>query len=337
MVTDTKKSYTVSVVIPAYNSAKFIATAIESALNQSISSKEIIVIDDGSTDNTAKIVGSFGGAVKIISQKNMGVSAARNRGISESRSEFIAFLDSDDYFLFPDKLEVQIRIAQQKSCEIIMSGWMVVDENGNPIVERQPWNKVPVLDLFNWLRFQGVLPSAMLFKRSALCEVGGFNVEMSHAEDIDLILRMALEGFRTAWEKRISVAYRQHVGSLTRKLSEQSSSMDTLWSAFFDRDDLPFHIKKIANPIKFMSKIWIAFRAFEGGELQMMKEQLDSSKQFTNFTSDGLLWEWMHRFITFSIVETGKRLDVGELTETFEWKELETSILSKGALSGRSI
>ncbi len=88
----------ISVVIPAYNRANTISRAIKSVLEQTYMPFEIIIIDDGSNDSTAEVAGSFGNSVRVLKQLNSGVSVARNRGVSEARSEWVAFLDSDDYW-----------------------------------------------------------------------------------------------------------------------------------------------------------------------------------------------------------------------------------------------
>ena len=103
----------VSVIIPAYNAEKFIGEAIESVLNQTYKNIEIIVVDDGSKDNTYHIVKqNFGNQVKLIRKKNGGVSSARNMGVKNAEGEFIAYLDADDYWL-PQKLEIQLRCFEK--------------------------------------------------------------------------------------------------------------------------------------------------------------------------------------------------------------------------------
>jgi len=106
-------SRSVSVIIPTYNRAHFLSEAIESVLAQDIYSDdiEIIVVDDGSTDNTQDVVASFGDKIKYIYQTNQGAGRARNRGIEESTAEWIAFLDSDDRWL-PDKLSLQFKVLE---------------------------------------------------------------------------------------------------------------------------------------------------------------------------------------------------------------------------------
>ena len=99
-------NFTISAVIPAYNNAGFVGRAIDSVLAQSRAADEIIVVDDGSTDNTADIVRSYGQQVRYIHQENAGASVARNTGIEAAKCEWIAFLDADDEWL-PEKLELQ--------------------------------------------------------------------------------------------------------------------------------------------------------------------------------------------------------------------------------------
>ncbi len=105
-------SITVSAVIPAYNAAKYVERAIESVLAQTRKADEIIVVDDGSTDNTADVVRQFGDKVKFIRQENAGASVARNTGIEAATSEWISFLDADDEWL-PEKLKLQTEHLQR--------------------------------------------------------------------------------------------------------------------------------------------------------------------------------------------------------------------------------
>jgi glycosyltransferase involved in cell wall biosynthesis len=104
---------TVSVVIPCYNAASFLREALESALAQTHPPDEVIVVDDGSTDNSADIAGAFGLPVRVIRQANQGESVARNRGIEEARSEWVAFLDADDVWR-PTKLERQLAASSSE-------------------------------------------------------------------------------------------------------------------------------------------------------------------------------------------------------------------------------
>src|SRR6185369_6686020 len=152
---------------------------------------EIIVVDDGSTDDTAAIVAAYNDRVRCLTQSHAGVSAARNRGIDAVRGEFVAFLDADDYFLLPTKLEEQVVCFDSRpELGIVHSGWRITDENGAVLADKTPWVYASQLDLKNWLLFPAALPSAMLFRRAALLDVGGFDAALRHLEDVDLALRL---------------------------------------------------------------------------------------------------------------------------------------------------
>src|SRR5262245_55236073 len=119
----------VSVIIPTYNSARFLPDAIGSVLAQTFCDFEVIVIDDGSTDDTETVVARYGAAVRCIHQPNSGVAVARNRGIEEARGRYVAFLDADDTW-FPHKLERQVSAldnhAQHRAC---YTAFTVVDSS----------------------------------------------------------------------------------------------------------------------------------------------------------------------------------------------------------------
>ena len=184
----------VSVIIPAYNGDRYIVQAVESALCQTFTDLEIIVVDDGSTDATHQILQPYFDRIRYVYQENRGVAAARNRGIQEAQGEFIAFLDQDDFFL-PDKLAAQIALfRQQPSLGIVNSGWRLVNQQGDAISEITPWLYFPKLDLETWIVQMPVLPSAMMFSRQWLELAGGFNSEFDSVDDSDLVLRLAVLG-----------------------------------------------------------------------------------------------------------------------------------------------
>ena len=108
----------VSVIIPTYNRGWVVKEAIDSVLDQDFSDYELIVVDDGSNDNTREILGAYGKAITVLQQSNRGVSAARNRGIAEAAGRLIAFLDSDDLWL-PRKLTTQVKFFEENADAVI--------------------------------------------------------------------------------------------------------------------------------------------------------------------------------------------------------------------------
>lgn len=130
-----KNEALVSIVMPAYNCEKYVAEAINSVLAQTYKSWELLVIDDGSKDNTLQIINEFGNKdIRIRplqNEKNMGVSATRNRGIELASGDWIAFLDSDDMWE-PTKLEKQLKVAEKKSAEFLFTRSLYINEDGEP-------------------------------------------------------------------------------------------------------------------------------------------------------------------------------------------------------------
>ena len=126
---------TVAVVIPVYNRAEGVRNAVDSVLAQTRAPQEVIVVDDGSTDDTFQVLSSYGQKIKALRQRNQGVSAARNRGVAAAQSEWIAFLDADDIW-HKDKLEKQIAfIRENPTVQIVQTDevWIRRGRRVNPM------------------------------------------------------------------------------------------------------------------------------------------------------------------------------------------------------------
>jgi len=181
----------VSVVIPSYNRARKLLRAISSVLYQTFTHSEVIVVDDGSDDGTAECLKPLMGHIKYIRHAdNMGVSASRNRGIKASRYPFIAFLDSDDYWL-PEKLSTQMGFFKQNPEAVACQTeeiWIRKGFRVNPGKRHlKPSGEIFVPSLTLCL----VSPSAVVLKRSLLDEVGLFDEDLPACEDYDLWLRIS--------------------------------------------------------------------------------------------------------------------------------------------------
>jgi glycosyltransferase involved in cell wall biosynthesis len=182
---------TVSVIIPTFNRAKKVTRAISSVLYQTFSDYEVIVVDDGSTDETPEALSRFGRRVNYLPHlTNRGVSAARNTGIRASRGPFIAFLDSDDYWL-PGKLAAQISFFGDHPRAFLCQTeeiWIRKGRRVNP----QKKHLKPAGDIFEpSLKRCLVSPSAVMLKRTLLEKVGLFDEALPACEDYDLWLRIA--------------------------------------------------------------------------------------------------------------------------------------------------
>lgn len=204
----------ISVVIPSYNHAHFLKTAIESALTQTYRDIEIIVVDDGSTDNTAYVVEEFLGKIHYIWQENQGLSAARNTAIRNSQGEYIAFLDADDLWM-PTFLEEQIaNIRRNSKVGLTYSWWSYVDKNGKILPERGNYNKRG--DLLMQLALMNYWPPvSVMVRKQCIIEAGCFDDKLTALEDWDLWLRIAANGWEIDYIPRVLVKYRRHDNNMT--------------------------------------------------------------------------------------------------------------------------
>ncbi|MGB5881995.1 MAG: glycosyltransferase, partial [Thermoanaerobaculia bacterium] len=180
---------TVSVVIPTYNRADLVLRSVRSVLAQTRPAEQIIVVDDGSTDDTGPLVRTQFGAVDYLAQENRGVSAARNRGIEVATGEWIALLDSDDEWL-PEKLERQMACLDQEPDYRICHTDEIWVRSGRRVNPRRKHAKQGGWIFKDCLPLCAISPSSVLIHRSVFDEVGLFDETLPACEDYDLWLRI---------------------------------------------------------------------------------------------------------------------------------------------------
>jgi len=183
----------VSIVIPCYNAQAYVGEAITSALEQTYPNKEVIVIDDGSTDGSLEVIRSFGDRIRWETGPNRGGCAARNRGIELARGELIQFLDADD-LLHPDKLEKQVPKSLREPNHIVFCDHFVQAMSAVPnrrlcSIEHQFLDPVILV-----LRHRTMATPAPLHRHAWLTEVGAFRVGLAASQEFDLHLRLAASG-----------------------------------------------------------------------------------------------------------------------------------------------
>lgn len=186
----------VSVIIPCYNGARFLPEAIESVLNQTHLQFEIILVDDGSVDNSIEVVSRYP-RIRCIIQTNQGVAAARNRGVRESQGSYLVFLNQDDRLL-PNALEINLGCLKAHPDRGFIFGCSrLIASDGTPWqheIEQQP---VEEKDYYRAFLSGGQIcskicpPSTVMFRRAVFDFVGGFDASMPPADDYDMYLRIA--------------------------------------------------------------------------------------------------------------------------------------------------
>jgi glycosyltransferase involved in cell wall biosynthesis len=203
----------VSVIVPCYNGATFLEDALRSALGQTYAEVEVVVVDDGSTDNSPEIAQRF--PVRYIRQENLGLSEARNTGIRESKGEYLVFLDADDR-LRPEAIKTGLGVlAEHPECAMVVGDHVFIASDRSHLANSK---KVELLRL----HYEALLKSnfiemiaSVVFRRTIFDEVGGFDATLPVAEDYELYLRIA-RARPICCHSKIVAEYRMHDGNLSR-------------------------------------------------------------------------------------------------------------------------
>ncbi len=207
----------VSVVIPVRNAGAYLAAALESVLLQTRPVDEVLVIDDGSDDETPAVIERYRGSIRALSCPGLGASAARNLGLTQAGGDWVAFLDADDTWM-RDKLERQFAcLTEHPECELVFTDAYVVDEAG-----RRPATylagRLPVrIDRASLLQDNYICTSSVLARTAALRELGGFLDGLRVAQDYDLWLRFLAERPAACVEQPL-VEYRVRPGSVSNDM-----------------------------------------------------------------------------------------------------------------------
>ena len=218
----------VSVIVPAYNVARYIPDTLRSLQNQTLINFEVLIVDDGSTDNTAVVVEKFcqrDSRFQLLQKSNGGLSSARNYGIEGARGEYIAMLDADDIY-HRDKLATHItRLYCEADVGVVYSASRAIRDDGKPTfitLSGKPIHPNPLLALM-CKNFIGHGSNAM-FRRCLVDEVGGFNESLRSWEDVDFWLRVAAtQKWRFCLEKRILSYYRVRPSGLSFNISQMTT------------------------------------------------------------------------------------------------------------------
>lgn len=213
---------TFSVVIPCFNSARYVVDAVRSAISQDYQDREIIVVDDGSSDDPAAALDDLKSSINFVRQPNGGTSSARNRGVSMARGRYVVFLDADD-LLPPDYLSAINRtVASDVAVDAVAPNLEMFGSTrygrrrnyDNPLL----FGKV-TLELF--LRGRRALPGCSIFSRDLLGRVGGYREEVRDSEDLDLWIRVLASGARVVQCRDAVYRYRRHDASKSVARLEQ--------------------------------------------------------------------------------------------------------------------
>ena len=203
----------VTVVIPCYNQAHYLGDALRSVVDQGYTPVEMIVVDDGSTDDSAEV--ALGAGITPIRQPNAGLGAARNVGLAAARGEFVVFLDADDRLL-PDAVASGVAtLTASPNLSCVVRRCQLMDAKGRTLAAN--YTQVRPTDLYRqWLHHNFAwTPGAVMFRRSRLAEIGGFPADIGPAADYAVYLALA-RNEAVVYEPREVVRYRQHGNNMSR-------------------------------------------------------------------------------------------------------------------------
>ena len=288
----------VSVVIPAYNHARFVGDALESVLRQTVRDWEMIVIDDGSTDGTADIVQRYKDPrLRLLRQPNSGAHAALNRGIAEAKGSWISFLNSDDRFL-PHKLERHLHVhAARPGLEASASRVRYINVSGQPFSKYSYYaaryrsmrrNSSQSSSLFSSLLVANhlITTSSLFAKRSALLDMGGF-VGLRYVHDWFMFLSLASRQKFAVIEEELT-DYRRHGGNTIREddaTGQIEDNMVLAWqvSAYMQQHPSGDQLRDIFMALRHNSRVdfelfsffvlWRAYSKGDAGALDLLKGQ----------------------------------------------------------------
>ncbi len=256
----------ISVVIPTYNRSRFLVWAIQSVREQTLPAAEIIVVDDGSTDDTERVVRELGDDIVYLKQANAGPGAARNRGIAHAGGYFVAFLDTDDIWL-PAKLEQQLQLFQaHPELGLVCADMRIVDEAGAVLVDSN-FRKRGLLPMFTELagapvpeatrklfQINFINTSTVVIRRDVFDTVGLFNPGIRYGEDLELWLRIAAR-YPIACLPQVLEVRGEHAANVTKSQEPMLKSYVTLAEAVreWGRDVM---MRAGVSPDRYVANCW---------------------------------------------------------------------------------
>ncbi|MGF1495091.1 MAG: glycosyltransferase [Microcoleaceae cyanobacterium] len=299
----------VSILIPCYNAERWIAQAIESALNQTYENKEVIVIDVGSTDNSLEIIKRYSDQIQWETQLNQGGNIARNRLLELSTGEWLQYLDSDDYLL-SDKIERQVQFLEQVSdIDIVYSPSILEYHQGEKI-----WQEVldipephdPWILLARWYLPQTGSP---LWRKQAILDVGGWKVDQPCCQEHELYLRLLIGGKKFEYCPYSGSIYRQWSEStlckkdVSRTQKERLAIKDRLEQYLSQQGKLTPERQHAINQARFecARMIWLSDQKWAKAIISYIKNT--DSNFLPTGSSAPKNYQWAYQLLGFGLAE----------------------------------
>ncbi len=278
---------TVSVIIPAYNQSHYLGQAIESVLAQSYPDFEIIIVDDGSTDDTRAVAQSYADPrLRYVYQANAGLSAARNTGIRHAAGSLLSYLDSDDLFL-PEKLALLVEaLERQPELGFVAGQAILIDENSQPLGEI--FEAGLPADTTQLLLGNPLHVGSVLLRREWQERVGFFDETLRSYEDWDMWLRLARAGCRMGWVARPVSLYRFHRAQMTRNGDQMTTATFAVLEKTFNEPALPESWQTLRDQAYSRAYLRAAAQAYNARAFAKAKTYMDEAvRLYPELSADG--------------------------------------------------
>ncbi|WP_375512534.1 glycosyltransferase family 2 protein [uncultured Nostoc sp.] len=296
----------VSVIIPTFQRADLVSETIESVLAQTYTDYEIIVVNDGSTDNTREVLAKFKDKITVIDQENKGLATARNTGIMASQGQYIAFVDDDDLWI-PNKLEKQIPCFESNpNIGLVYSNIVFFDDNCVFTSKIWPKGSHPPGVLKSWMLFMvDYIPvPTVVVRRECLDKVGLFDQTLTSCEDYDLWLRI-IEKFSVHFLNKTVAFYRQSVNSMStnkeRMLVNEIRVKEKAFSRNLILKKLPLKLLDQSFYSKYLTLAHFYIHHYQGEKARLV---LNKYRQARGINS---IYEWLWQ-ISFPTLNSSPHL-----------------------------
>lgn len=265
----------VTIIVPTYNRPALLQETLATVLAQTYPALEIIVVDDGSTDETATLLATYRGRIQVIRQQNGGLSAARNRGIAAANGAFLTFLDDDD-LVAPTKIARQAHILHtHPEIGLVHCGYYHSDGAGK--ILDKVWLFPEGETLPQLVRGNYIWSGAPMVRRACLDQVGGFDSSLPQLEDWDMWLRLAQSDCRFAAVSMPLGTYRLRHSNMSADLQVQESCFLTLMDRFFANRALPAPVAAAKTETYSSIHLWLACRGYAGEQIAFGQAQLEKA------------------------------------------------------------
>ena len=268
---------TISVIIPTYNAAKYLNSAVKSVLNQTFKDLELLIIDDGSKDDTKEVIKAFDDRrLKYFYQSNKGKSQARNNGIDKSTGQFISFLDADDYY-YKNKLQYLFEFLNNNSqIGCAAGGVRRISEKGRTISQKRHCDN-RLITIEDLLFGNSINICSTLIRSEYVKKIKGFDIRLKRGEDWDFHFRLALADCAIMLKRKIVCAYRFSQNAIDKTNDIYCRNMLEVTKKMFEKEALPDQLKELKDKAFSSTYLRLSARCYASDRMALGMKNLQKA------------------------------------------------------------